>query len=63
MADLNEYGLSFVKLVEKCMAKTDYRCKDCVFFLNETCKHSDEYRTTIAENIACNNFEYKHILK
>ena len=43
------------------MAKTDFRCKDCIFYLNETCKHSDEYRTTCEENVACENFEWVNI--
>lgn len=43
------------------MAKTDFRCKDCIFYLNETCKHSDEYRTTCEENVASENFEWVNI--
>ena len=39
------------------MEKTDYTCDDCVFFLNEMCKHSGEYRTTKPSNNACVNFE------
>lgn len=38
-----------------------YTCKDCFFYLNETCKHSDEYRTTTEENEACVNFEWVSI--
>ena len=43
------------------MEKTDYRCKDCIFYFNETCKHSNEYRTTIPGNVACENFEFVSI--
>lgn len=43
------------------MTKTDFRCKDCIYYLNGTCNHSGEYRTTKSDNAACVNFEWINI--
>ena len=45
------------------MEKSDYHCKDCLFYMNETCKQSGEYRTTTPKNVACVSFEYINIIK
>ena len=41
--------------------KTDYTCKDCFFFKNRACNHTNEIRFTYDENPSCTDFEYKKI--
>lgn len=50
-----------VNLLSYSMTKADFRCKDCIYYLNGTCKHSGEYRTTKSDNAACVNFEWINI--